>query len=190
MAKIQALPFSILFLISTISCNTKTKDKKSSKDPHTFTSQNNIIAVIDSIHSEITNGDYGLIDRFMVIQNAALLADFKYEQDYESIATKYDTTNHQYNYNHPSWHPYYKQTELHTLQSVTKSITSILLGIALDLNKDYNVNTPVMPLFKRYKVKSSDKRRNEIIIKDLLTMRSGMMWDESDYNDPNNDCTL
>lgn len=190
MNKIKSLPFSILFLITIIGCNTKNKDKESIKEPHTINSQNVISSVIDSINSEINNGEYGLIDRFMVIQNEELLADFKYEQDYESIAQKYDTTNHQYNYNHPNWHPYYKQTELHTLQSVTKSITSILLGIALDLNEDYNINTSVMPLFKDYDIKSLDKRKNDIKIKDLLTMRSGLMWDESKYPDPTNDCLL
>lgn len=189
MNKIKTLPISILFIVMAISCNKKNKDKESIKEPLTVTSQNFISAVIDSINSEINNGEYGLINRFMLIQNEELLVDFKYEQDYESIAQKYDTTNHQYNYNHPSWHPYYKQTELHTLQSVTKSITSILLGIALDLNEDYNVNTSVMPLFKDYNIKSLDKRKTEIKIKDLLTMRSGLMWnEESEYTDLSNDC--
>lgn len=188
--KIKTLPFSVLFIVVVIGCNTKTKDKISIKKTDTLTSQNIISVVIDSINSEINNGNYGLIDRFMVIQNEELLADYKYNQDYESIAQKYDTTNHQYNYNHTSWHPYYKETELHTLQSVTKSITSILLGISLDLNEDYNVNTSVMPLFRDYDIQSLDERKNNIKIKDLLTMRSGLMWDESRYPDPTNDCLL
>ncbi len=183
-------PFSILFIVAVIGCNTKNKDKESIKKGHAVSSPNVILAVIDSINSEINNGEYGLIDRFMVVQNEELLADFKYEQDYESIAQKYDTTNHQYNYNHPNWHPYYKQTELHTLQSVTKSVTSILLGIALDLNEDYNVETKAMPFFKGYAVKSQDKRKNNITIEDLLTMRSGLKWNEDDYTNPLNDCDL
>ncbi len=183
-------PFSILFIVAVIGCNTKNKDKESIKKGHAVSSPNVILAVIDSINSEINNGEYGLIDRFMVVQNEELLADFKYEQDYESIAQKYDTTNHQYNYNHPNWHPYYKQTELHTLQSVTKSVTSILLGIALDLNEDYNVETKAMPFFKGYAVKSQDKRKNNITIEDLLTMRSGLKWSEDDYTNPLNDCDL
>jgi hypothetical protein len=166
------------------------KHKESIEKPHTISSSNDISDVIDSINLEINNGEYGLIDRFMVIQNEELLADFKYEQDYESIAQKYDTTNHQYNYNHPSWHPYYKQTELHSLQSVTKSITSILLGIAFDSNQDYSVNTKAMPLFKNYDIKLLDKRKMDITIEDLLTMRSGLKWNEDDYTDPLNDCNL
>ena len=188
--EINPLSFSILLIVMFIGCNTSNNNKKSNKQPNTISVQNVILHVIDSINLEIINGEYGLIDRFIVIQNEELLANFKYEQDYESIAQEYDTTNHQYNYNHPNWHPYYKQTELHTLQSVTKSITSILLGISLDLNEDYNLNTSVMPLFKDYDIKSLDDRKNDIKIKDLLTMRSGLMWDESRYPDPTNDCLL
>jgi hypothetical protein len=188
--KTKTLIFSILFIVTIIGCNTKNKNKESIKEPLTVTSQNVLSVVLDSINSEISNGKYGLIDRFMVIQNEELLADFKYEQDYELIAQKYDTTNHQYNYNHPSWHPYYKQTELHTLQSVTKSVTSILLGIALDLNNDYSTETKAMSFFTDYEINSRDIRKNDITIKDLLTMRSGLMWDESRYPDPTNDCLL
>jgi len=186
--KIKTLLFSILLIVVFIGCNTKNKDKEAIKKPQPVASPNVLSTVIDSINLEINNGSYGLIDRFMVIQNEELLADFKYVQDYETIAKKYDTTNHQYNYNHPNWHPYYEQTELHTLQSVTKSVTSILLGIAFDLKEDYNVNTKVMPMFTDYDIEASDKRKNAITIEDLLTMRSGLKWQEGDYTDLSDDC--
>ena len=187
---IKTLTISVLLLVVAIGCNTKNKNGEVSKDTPKVTSQNILSAVIDSINSEIKNGEYGLIDRFMVRQNGELLSDFKYDQDYETIAQKFDTTNNQYNYNHPSWHPYYKQTELHTLQSITKSVTSILLGIALDLNENYSVETKAMPFFKDYETTSRDGRKNNITIEDLLTMRSGIEWNEDDYTDPKNDCDL
>ncbi|MEP0131888.1 MAG: serine hydrolase [Eudoraea sp.] len=186
--KIKPLLFSILLIIVVIGCNTKNRDKETIKKPQPVASPNVLSTVIDSINLEINNGSYGLIDRFMVIQNEELLADFKYVQDYETIAKKYDTTNHQYNYNHPNWHPYYRQTELHTLQSVTKSVTSILLGIAFDSKEGYNVNTKVMPMFTDYDIEASDKRKKAITIEDLLTMRSGLMWQEGDYTDLSDDC--
>ncbi|XMO87212.1 serine hydrolase [Algibacter sp. AS12] len=112
-----------------------------------------------------------------------------YEQDYETIVKKYGTTNHQYNFNNTDWHPYYKNSELHTLQSVTKSITSILLGIALDLNKEYNVSSKAMPLIIGNKIVLKDERKQNISIEDLLTMRSGLQWnEETDHNDTTNDC--
>jgi len=186
--KFKTLLFSIFLLVGIIGCNTKNKEKEVIKKPRAVASLNVLSSVIDSINLEINNGSYGLIDRFMVIQNDEILADFKYVQDYETIAKKYDTTDHQYNYNHPNWHPYYKQTELHTLQSVTKSVTSILLGIALDLNEDYNVRTKVIPMFTDYEIEALDKRKNAITIEDLLTMRSGLMWQEGDYTDLSDDC--
>jgi hypothetical protein len=184
--KIKSLTFSILIIVTLIGC--KSKNEESIKDTQKATSENVLSAVIDSINSEINNGDYGLIDRFMVIQNDELLADYKYKQDYETIVQKYDTTNRQYNFNNTDWHPYYKKTELHTLQSVTKSITSILLGIALDLNEDYNVNNKAMPLLKGHDTDFQDKRKQNITIEDLLTMRSGLQWnEETDHNDTTND---
>lgn len=187
--KIKTLAFSILFVAVGIGCNSKNKD--ATKDTQKVTSPNVLSAVIDSINSEIKNGDYGLIDRFMVIQNDEFLADFRYEQDYETIAQKYDTTNHQYNFNSTDWHPYYKKSELHTLQSVSKSITSILFGIALDLNEDYTVDNKAMPLLAGYDTDLLDKRKENISIEDLLTMRSGLQWnEETDHNDDTNDCFL
>ena len=69
-----------------------------------------------------------------------------------SIMKQYDTTNHQYNYDHISWHPYYNNTELHTLQSVTKSITSMLLGIAVDKGLIPNIEVPALAFFDDYQV--------------------------------------
>ena len=188
--KFKTLTFSILIILTVIGCNTKNKNKTAIKEQQKTASNNDLSAVLDSINLEINNGDYGLIDRFMVIQNDEILANYKYEQDYETIAKKYDTTNHQYNYNHPSWYPFYQQSELHTLQSITKSVTSILLGIALDLNNDYTVKTKAMLFFKDYNINFQDIRKNTITIEDLLTMRSGLKWNEDDYTDPKNDCVL
>ncbi|WP_452222788.1 serine hydrolase domain-containing protein [Lacinutrix chionoecetis] len=187
---IQKLSFLILLIAMFMGCNSK--NKESIKDTQKITSKKALLAVIDSINSEINNGDYGLIDRFMVIQNDEQLADYKYDQDYETIVQQYDTTNHQYNFNNTDWHPYYKKSELHTLQSVTKSITSILLGIALDLDDEYNVSNKAMPLLTGYNDSDfQDKRKQNITIEDLLTMRSGIQWnEETDHNDHTNDCFL
>ena len=178
---------TILLLMTMVGCNTKNKGKSETL-PQTSPSANVLLPVIDSIDQQIKNGEYGLIDRFMVIQHDTLLADFKYKQDYDSIAQKYDTTDQQYNYDHPNWHPFYRQTELHTLQSVTKSVTSILLGIAFDLYSEYDINTKVIPLFSDYIDDDGDERKNEMTIEDLLTMRAGLEWNEGAYLDNSDDC--
>src|SRR2546430_9707090 len=37
-----------------------------------------------------------------------------------------------YNYFDPAWHPYYHGTDLHTMQSVSKTVTSAIIGVAID----------------------------------------------------------
>lgn len=54
-----------------------------------------------------------------------------------------DTVSHAYNYDHPDWHPYYRDTPLHTLQSVTKSVTSVAFGIAVDAWAEEHLFRPI-----------------------------------------------
>ncbi len=148
-------------------------------------------AAIDALVNDIEAGTYGLIDHFTLIRHGRLVADYHFEQDYESIAADYDTTNHQYNYDHPAWHPYYQNTDLHSLQSVTKSVTSVALGIAIDKGLIAGVETPALSFFDEYMPDMSDPRRGEMKLEDLLTMRSGIEWrEDTPYTDPQNSCIL
>jgi CubicO group peptidase (beta-lactamase class C family) len=146
--------------------------------------------VIDSIDQEIKQGIYGYVDHFLLIRNGKLIVDQHYNQDYRSVMEKYDTTNHQYNYDHTAWHPYYKNTALHTLQSVTKSVTSILLGIALDEGFISGVDSSVWSFFMDYELDLSDERKRSLTIHALLTMQTGIEWDEENYNEADNSCIL
>lgn len=146
-------------------------------------------AAIDSIHLDITKGKYGLIDEFLLIRHGKVVANHHYQQKYDSIAAKYDTLNHMFNYDHPAWHPYYKGGNLHSLQSVTKSITSVSMGIAIDEGHIAGVKIHPMELFKGYTQDFTDSRRAAIKLEDLLTMRSGIDWNEAgSYENDNNSC--
>lgn len=73
----------------------------------------------------------------------------------------------------------------HDIRSVTKSITSLLIGIAIDKGLIKSVNDPVSAyLDTLYFDIEPDKAR--LTIKQLLTMSSGFLWDETgsieDYN--------
>ncbi|MEM9053223.1 MAG: serine hydrolase [Bacteroidota bacterium] len=186
LTKIYYLVLALCIL--TLGCTGESKTTIDTPSDSLKTETTALSAVIDSIHQEINNGEYGLVDHFMVVHNGEVLADFDYKNDYETIGKQYDTTDHQYNYNHPNWHPYYKDTELHTLQSVTKSMTSILMGIALDGNTEYDVNRKAMTFFSDYSIENTDARLSEITIEDLLTMRSGLEWKEGEYADTTDDC--
>ena len=132
--------------------------------------------VVDSLVADLEAGVYGLVDAFMLIRNGVVVADHRFTNDYAAIGAQYDTTNHQYNYDPPDWHPYLRDTQLHTLQSVTKSVTSAALGIAIDEGLLGGVDTPVMPFFSSYAPFTTDARKESTTLEDFLTMRSGLHW--------------
>ena len=77
-------------------------------------------------------------------------------------------------------------TVKHDVRSITKSVTSLLLGIAIDHGWVPGVDTPVLPLFPEYAdLRTAEKDR--ITLKHLLTMSAGVAWDENmPYSNPNN----
>jgi len=68
------------------------------------------------------------------------------------------------------FYPYSSQY-LHDLASVTKSFTSLLIGIAIDKGFLKDENEPVLKLFRE--ITSHNPLLDSLKIKDLLTMRSG-----------------
>ncbi|MEM7453473.1 MAG: serine hydrolase [Planctomycetota bacterium] len=133
-------------------------------------------AAIDQLVADIESGKYGLLDHFLLIRNGYIVADHHFEYDYEEIASEFDPTNHQYNYDHPAWHPYYDGSELHSLQSVTKSVLSAAVGIAIAGGHLNGTTEKVLPYFEDYEFDRSDERKGKITLADLLTMRSGIRW--------------
>jgi CubicO group peptidase (beta-lactamase class C family) len=72
--------------------------------------------------------------------------------------------------------------DLHTLQSDTKSVTSLLTGIAIEQGKISGVTENVLKLFPEYtKIKNLDARKEALKLEDLLTMRTGLAWSEAQY---------
>ncbi len=133
-------------------------------------------SAIDSLVSDLASGVYGFVDQFLLIRNGYVVADHRWTHNYDSVALQFDTTNYQYNYDDPAWHPYYGDTDLHTLQSVTKSVTAAALGIAIDEGLIPGVSTPVMPYFPEYSPDVTDTLKTSITLEDFLTMRSGIAW--------------
>lgn len=84
---------------------------------------------------------------------------------------------------------YDRETD-HFLASVSKTITSVLLGVAIKEGFINNVDDKVIDILPEYKDVLTGAKA-EITLKQLLTMSSGLAWDESSasYGDPANDVT-
>lgn len=73
----------------------------------------------------------------------------------------------------------YSKDVMHNLYSAGKSITSLLAGIAIDKGFIDNVDVPILDLLPEYKnIQNPDPRKQEITIKDLLNMSSGLDCDD------------
>jgi CubicO group peptidase (beta-lactamase class C family) len=78
-------------------------------------------------------------------------------------------------------------TTKHDMRSATKSVTSLLVGIAIDRKLIADVDEPVLKFFPdTAAVKQAGW--DAITLRHLLTMSSGIKWDEArDWTDPKND---
>jgi len=70
---------------------------------------------------------------------------------------------------------------LHNTQSVTKIITSTIIGIAIDKGFIKNVDEEVFSFFPKYSHLNNEKKA-KITIEHLLTMTSGLEWNEMDVD--------
>lgn len=74
----------------------------------------------------------------------------------------------------------YNQDVKHEIYSCTKSVIATLVGIAID--KDYiaGINSYIKDFFPGRTFANRDARKDAMTLEDLLTMNSGLAWEESD----------
>jgi CubicO group peptidase (beta-lactamase class C family) len=75
----------------------------------------------------------------------------------------------------------WSMNQAHTMQSVTKSVVSLLTGIA-SASGALSVDDPITRFFPGYQpIANLDDRKSAMTVRDLLTMRTGLDWDENVY---------
>lgn len=152
--------------------------------------------VLAAFDAEIAAGRYGHVDGMLVIRHGKVAWERNYARDYDRIyaaeARQPSALNAKhptgpYNYFTPWWHPYYRRGHLHSLQSVTKTITSVVIGAAIARGEFPDIDTPVLRFFDTTRVANLDARKRRITIRHLLTMTAGLDWNEDlPYIDPLN----
>ncbi len=83
----------------------------------------------------------------------------------------------------------YSNRNLHAVNSVTKSVTSALFGIALEEKKIKSIDDKVLSYFPERKVKNADDNKNSMTLKNLLMMTGGFDWLEDGSYDENDSWT-
>jgi CubicO group peptidase (beta-lactamase class C family) len=80
------------------------------------------------------------------------------------------------------FYPFKKEVK-HQVFSITKCFTGTLVGMAIEDGILPGVQTPVLELYSSIPVENPHPWKGKITIEHLLTMTSGMAWNES-YSDP------
>ena len=157
-------------------------------------------AGLKALDGDISAGKYGLVDSMLVVRCGKQAFERRYAHDYAKIygeiAKKEGPLNHDvggpYNYFSAEFHPYFHHSDLHTMQSVSKTVTSVTIGAAM-LRGEFPVelDAPVLKYFSGYKIANLDDRKRRITLRHLLTMTAGFKWNEdTPYSDPTNSCDV
>jgi CubicO group peptidase (beta-lactamase class C family) len=153
-------------------------------------------ANLQALDRDIARGKFGLLDNVTFIRCGKIGYERSFPHDYGRIYRKrikkegplnHDPTG-EYNYFSPEFHPFYRGSDLHTMQSVTKTITSVIIGIAI-MRGDFpsDLDTPAIKFFADQRVANLDDRKRRITLRHLLTMTSGIEWHEDLHpSDPRN----
>jgi CubicO group peptidase (beta-lactamase class C family) len=89
---------------------------------------------------------------------------------------------------HEAYSPYCQRNTLHVVASVTKSVSSTLIGIAIDKGFIESADARVLDLLPELAPAAAAPGFERITLKHLMTMTSGLEWYEHgySYNDPKN----
>jgi CubicO group peptidase (beta-lactamase class C family) len=150
--------------------------------------------------ADLAGGSYGLVDSMLVIRCGKQAYERTYTHEYGKIygnrAKTAGPLNHDpsgpYNYFSTDFHPYYQHRDVHTMQSVSKTATSVTIGAAM-LRGEFpaDVQAPILKYFSSYKIANLDDRKRRIKLIDLLTMTAGLEWPEDlAYDDPKNSADI
>jgi hypothetical protein len=159
----------------------------------TANDQKLLSALLEEFDRKIYEKKLGYVDRLVVIANGYKIIDERYENDYRAISRQRRTPigcgtdacagwtgDPEFNYLDPDRHPFYRGRDIHTLQSVTKSVTSALIGVAIQRKEIRGVDAPLLSLLAGYDGSRVDPRLRRATLADLLTMRTGIEWHEQD----------
>lgn len=178
----------IFLLFTTICCSQEINTPKNSLSIPKQTDDGLQIgnlsdAKIDSskllkLFEKINNGGYKEIHSVLIIKdNKLVFEEYFPGHDYEYSAEEHKGKLIQYNMN-----------TIHNLASVTKSVTSLLFGIAVDKGFIKGVDEKLYKFFPQDSSLFEGSKKN-ITLQNLLTMSSGLKWNENDmpYSNTAND---
>jgi len=116
-----------------------------------------IISLVEGIRS----GEYKNISSVLIVRNGKLILEEYFPRDEADRRAKA-----------------FRSVALQEITSATKSVTSVLIGIAIDRHLIRGVDEKVSTFFPEYADLFADREKDKLRLRDLLTMCAGLSWDE------------
>ena len=144
---------------------------------------------IGTLSAEIEAGQHGNIDSMMIIRHGQVVFDQQYEWDY---AAQHEGLSYPspppWDYFNADAYPFHGDGGLHSLQSVSKSVMSALIGIAIERGELPGTNATLGELLPHREF--ADPSVKEVTLENVLTMTAGIDWEEDvSYFSFENDAT-
>lgn len=168
--RIIAITIAFAFLLS---CNKPATDSGDGIPLSTMAEVGIDSTLLNRMTRAIRNHEYSNIHSVLVSRNGKLV--------YEQYFTGPDEV-----WGDPAGERTFNKDELHDMRSISKSVVSACVGIAIAQGKLKDVNQSVFDFFPEYE-KYKTGERAKLTIEHLLSMSSGIKWNEDvPYNDPAN----
>jgi len=134
--------------------------------------------LMESAVDDINGGKYGEVHSLLIYRDGKLV----FEEYFPGHDYKWDGPDF-----HGAWVNWDRDTE-HNIHSAGKSITSACVGIAIDQGFIDSVDQSIFDYLPEYQVLNTDGK-DQITIEHLLSMTSGLEWDEwgTSYANEEND---
>ena len=144
---------------------------------------------IEKLSGEIEAGQYGNIDSMTIIRHGQVAFEQHYEWDY---AAQHKGLNYPspppWDYFNADAYPFHGDTDLHSLQSVSKSVMSALIGIAIERGELPGTDATLGELLPHREF--ADPAVKDVTLENVLTMTAGIDWEEDvSYFSLENDAT-
>ena len=141
------------------------------------------------LDEEIREGQHGNIDSMIIIRHGQVVFDQEYRWEYaeQHKGLTYPSPP-PWDYFNVEAYPFYGETDLHSLQSVSKSVMSALIGIAIARGELPGTESTLGELLPHRHF--ADAAVKDILLEHVLTMTAGVDWEEDvSYFSLENDAT-
>lgn len=164
MLKKSKLVFVLLFLL-IVGCN----KSKHNSEPADLESGSLALTIEKKLLNEITDsiysGYYPNIHSMIIYKSGEVIYENYFKGEDENWGNRLGEIK-------------FDKNTLHDARSVSKSVVSACIGMAIHEGKIESIHQNIFDFFEDYKHLGSDQK-NKLTIQHLLTMTAGMEWDES-----------